>query len=110
VTLAPAVRWTREIGRGELNASLAVPLLAWVDRPFSDVRYANQFVDFRYASPAQMRAANGAVSYTFNPRSRWGVTAVYRADAMQLHEAQPVRRFTQSLALALTTHFGVRAQ
>ncbi len=106
VTLAPAARWTRQLGTGALTASLAVPLLAWVDHPYADVRYANQFVDFHYASPAQLREANGALSYTFNPGSRYAVTAAYRVDAMEFDELQPVRRFTQSFSLAVTRQFG----
>jgi len=106
ITLAPAARWTRQLGAGAVTASLAVPLLTWVDRPYADVRYANQFVNFRYASPAQLRQADGVVSYTFNPRSRYEITAAYRADVMEFNELQPVRRFTQSLSVAVTRQFG----
>jgi hypothetical protein len=108
VTLAPAARWTRRFGTGALTASVAVPLLAWVDHPYADVRYANQFVDFHYASPAQLREANGGLSYTFNSQSRYAVTAAYRVDAMEFDELQPVRRFTQSLSIAVTRQFGMR--
>jgi hypothetical protein len=106
ITLAPAARWTRHMGTGAVTASLAVPLLAWVNRPYADVRYANQFVDFRYASPAQLRQADGVLSYTFNPQSRYEITAAYRVDAMEFNELQPVRRFTQSFSLAVTRQFG----
>jgi hypothetical protein len=107
LTLAPTARWTRQLGTGALSASVAVPLLAWVDHPYADVRYANQFVDFHYASPAQLREANGALSYTFNPQGRYAFSAVYRVDAMEFDELQPVRRFTQSFSIAMTRRFGV---
>lgn len=106
VTLAPAARWTRQWGSGTLTASLAVPLLAWVDHPYADVRYANQFVDFRYASPAQLRQANVGLSYAFNPHGRNGITAAYRADLMAFDGVQTVRRFTQVLLISCTRRFG----
>jgi hypothetical protein len=106
VTVAPVARWTRRWGTGALTASLAVPLLAWVDHPYADVRYANQFVDLHYASPAQLRQANGVLSYAFNPASRYGITAAYRVDAVELDELQTVRRFTQSLLVSVTRRFG----
>lgn len=106
VTLAPAARWTHSLGSGQMTASLAMPLLAWVDRPFADVRYANQFVDFHYASPAQLRQVDGVLSYTFNPQSRYEIMAAYRINAMEFNELQPVRRVTQSFSLAVTRIFG----
>lgn len=106
ITLAPAARWSHQLGAGVFTASLALPLLAWVDHPYADVRYANQFVQFHYVPLTQFHQADGVLSYEFNPLGRYGVTAAYRADAVELDDLQPVRRFTQSLTVAVVRRFG----
>ncbi|MFI5233476.1 MAG: hypothetical protein ACHQSE_13285 [Gemmatimonadales bacterium] len=106
ITLAPAARWSRQAGPGRLTASLALPLFAWVDHPYADVRFANQFVQFHYAPLTRFHQADGVISYEFNPRGRYGVTAAYRVDAVELDELEPVRRFTQSLTVGAVRRFG----
>jgi hypothetical protein len=106
ITLAPAARWSRQLGAGLFSATLALPLFAWVDHPYADVRFANQFVGFHYVPLTRFHQADGVLSYDFNPRGRFGVTAAYRADAVELDELQPVRRFTQSLTVAIVRRFG----
>ena len=106
LTLAPVARWTRQLGAGALTASLAVPLAAWVDHPYADVRFANQFVDFRFVPVTRFRQADGALAYDFKPGDRYGFTVAYRVDAVELDDLQPVRRFTQSLTVALVRRFG----
>ncbi len=106
LTLAPAARWTRPLGDGELTASLALPLIAWVDHPYADVRFANQFVDFHYVPITQFRQAGGVLSYDFNPGGRYSFTVAYRVDAMELDDLQPVRRFTQWFTIAVVRRFG----
>ena len=106
VTLAPAARWSRNVGTGVFTAALALPLLAWVDHPYADVRFANQFVEFHFAPVTRFRQADGVLSYEFRPRGRYGIAAAYRADAVELDELQPVRRFTQSITVAVVRRFG----
>ncbi|MGH7653133.1 MAG: hypothetical protein ACREN6_00590 [Gemmatimonadaceae bacterium] len=106
ITLAPVARWSRPFGDGLFTATLALPLLAWVDHPYADVRYANQFVQFHFVPLTRFHQADGVLSYEFNLHSRYGVTAAYRVDAVELDELQPVRRFTQSLTVAVVRRFG----
>jgi hypothetical protein len=108
VTLGPTARWTRRVGAGELAASVAVPLLAWVDHPYADVRFATQLMNLRYAPPSRFRQANGELAYAFNPGSRYGVSASYRIDLVELNDLQVVHRVSQSLTLAVVRRFGVR--
>jgi hypothetical protein len=106
ITLAPAARWSRQFGAGLFTAALSLPLLAWVDHPYADVRYANQFVQFHFVPLTRFHQADGVLSYEFNPHGRFGVTAAYRADAVELDETQPVRRFSQSLTVGVVRRFG----
>lgn len=106
LSLAPAGRWTRQLGDGVLTVSLALPLIAWVDHPYADVRYANQFVDFRFTPITKFRQADGVLSYDFSPATRYTFAMTYRVDAMELDDAQPVRRFSQSLTFALIRRLG----
>jgi hypothetical protein len=106
ITLAPAARWSRQLGTGIFTAALALPLLAWVDHPYADVRYANQFVQFHFVPLTRFHQADCILSYEFNPHGRYGVMASYRADAIELDELEPVRRFTQSLTVAVVRRFG----
>lgn len=106
VTLAPAATWTRRVRGGELEAALAIPLLAWVDHPYADVRFGSQLLEPRFAPLSEFHQANGGVSYAFNPESRYGVTAAYRIDIMELNDLEPVRRAAQSISIALVRRFG----
>jgi hypothetical protein len=106
ITLAPTARWTRRIGTGEFGASLALPLLAWVDHPYSDVRFAQDFADIHFAPLSQFRQANGELSYSFRPGSRFGVAAIYRFDVVELEDLQPVRRVSQSISIGVVRRFG----
>ncbi len=108
ITLAPTARWTRRMGRGEVGASLALPLLAWVDQPYGDVRFSQQFANIHFAPLSQFHQANGELSYTFRPESRLGVTAAYRLDIVELDDLQPVRRVSQSISIGIVRRFGVR--
>jgi hypothetical protein len=108
ITLAPTARWTRRVGAGEVGASLALPLLAWVDQPYSDVRFSQQLANIHFAPLSQFHQANGELSYAFRTESRFGVTATYRLDVVDLEGLQPVRRVSQSLSIGIVRRFGVR--
>jgi hypothetical protein len=108
ITLAPTARWTRRMGTGEVGASLALPLLAWVDHPYGDVRFAQDFADIHFAPLSQFRQANGELSYAFRPERRFGITATYRLDVVELDDLQPVRRVSQSISIGIVRRFGVR--
>ena len=105
-TLAPTARWTRRLGAGQLAAALAVPLLAWVDHPYADVRYAKQLMSVRFAPLSQFHQASGELSYAFRPESRTGITASYRIGIVELDGLQPVRRVSQSLSVGVVRRFG----
>ena len=107
IALAPTARWTRRIGAGDFGASLALPLLAWVDHPYADVRFAQQFADLHFAPLTQFHQANGEVSYAFRPESRFGITVKYRLDIVELDDIQPVRRVSQSISIGIVRRFGV---
>jgi hypothetical protein len=107
LTLAPRGRWTRRAGAGEITASLAVPLLAWVDHPYADVRFAQQLANVHYAPLSQFHQANGDLSYAFRPGSRVGITATYRIDVVELDDVEPVRRVSQSLSIGVVRRFGL---
>lgn len=106
VTLAPAARWTRRVHGGDLSAMLAIPLLAWVDHPYADVRFGSQLLEPRFAPLSEFHEADGGLSYAFMPESRYGVTAAYRIKIMELDDLEPVRRASQSLSIALVRRFG----
>jgi hypothetical protein len=107
VTVAPTARWTRRVGAGQVAASLGVPLLAWVDQPFADVRYARQLLNLRFAPLSQFHEGDGELSYAFRPESRLGFTAGYRIGIFELNNAEPVRRVSQSFSIAVVRRFGV---
>jgi hypothetical protein len=106
IALAPTGRWSRRMGTGALGASLALPLLAWVDHPYADVRFAQQFADLHFAPLTQFHQANGELSYAFRPEGRFGVTATYRFDIVELNDIQPVRRVSQSISVGIVRRFG----
>jgi hypothetical protein len=108
VTLGPTGRWRRRLGMGIVAATLTVPLLAWVQHPYADVRVANGLANLRYASPSQFRQAKGELSYIFRPEDRFGLTAVYSFGLLQIDDLQPVRSVSQSLSIAVVTRFGAR--
>ena len=106
ITAAPIVRWKRRLFMGDIAASLAVPLLAAVDHPYSDVRFASQFSEVHFAPLSRFRQANGAISYSIMSSRRTHVTVAYHLDVMQLDETQRVHRVSQSLLLGLVTRLG----
>jgi len=106
LTLAPALRWTRRLGAGVLTASVALPLVAWVDHPYSDVRFANQFVDFRFVPVTEFRQVDGVVAYDISPHTTYGFTIAYRVGAVELDDLQPVRRVSQTFTVAVVRRFG----
>jgi hypothetical protein len=108
VTLSPTARWTRRVGAGEVGASLAIPVLAWVDHPYADVRFASQVMNLHFAPLSQFHQGNGELSYAFLPESRVGITAVYRLGVLELEDVEPVRRVSQSLSIAVVRRFGAR--
>jgi hypothetical protein len=105
-TLAPTARWTRRLGAGQLAAALAVPLLAWVDHPYADVRYAQQLMSVHFAPLSQFHQADGELSYAFWPESRTGITASYRIGMFELDGLEPVRRVSQSFSVGVVRRFG----
>ncbi len=106
ITAAPIIRWKRRLFSGDLAASLAVPLLAGVDHPYSDVRFASQFSEVHFAPLSRFRQANGAISYAIAATRRMHVVASYHLDVMQLDETQRVHRVSQSLTIGLVTRLG----
>ncbi len=105
ITLAPTVRWTKRFGFGDFGASLSVPLLAWVDHPYADVRFATQFSEIHFASLAQYRQASGALTYAFRPESKYGAIAAYRLSVFDLSDIEPVRRVSQSFSIGVVRRF-----
>ena len=108
VTFGPTGRWRRRLGMGIVAATLTIPLLAWVQHPYADVRVANGLANLRYASPSQFRQAKGELSYIFRPEDRFGLTAAYRFGLLQIDDLQPLRSVSQSLSIAVVTRFGAR--
>jgi len=107
-TLGPVARWTRRVGAGDFTASLGVPLIAFVDHPYADVRYATQLMNIHFVPLSQFHQANAGLSYAFRPESRIGVTATYRVGIMELDDLEPVRRVAQSLSVGVVKRFGAR--
>jgi hypothetical protein len=105
-TLAPILRWKRRVLRGEFAASIAVPLLAAVDHPYGDVRFASQFTNIHYAPLSRFREGTGAVSYTIHATRRTGIVASYHLDVMQLDETNRVRRVAQDVSVGVVTRIG----
>ncbi len=108
LTLGPTARWTRRVGPGDLSAMLAVPVIAFVDHPYADVRFAKQFGDLTFEPLTKFHQASGEVAYAFWPGSRIGLTATYRAGAMELDDFSPVHRVWQSIAIGVVKRFGAR--
>ena len=106
ITAAPVIRWKRRLFSGELAASVAVPLLAWVDHPYSDVRFASQFSEVHFAPLSRFRQATGAISYAIAATRRSHIVAAYHLDVMQLDETERVHRVSQSLTVGLVTRLG----
>jgi hypothetical protein len=106
-TLGPAARWTQRVGAGEVAASLSLPVVALVDHPYADVRFARQLTNLHIAPLSQFHQMDGELSYAFRPASRLGITATYRLGAMQLNDVEPVRRVAQSLSIGVVRRFGV---
>ncbi len=109
VTLAPTVSFAKRIGPGEFGATLAVPLLAWVDHPYADVRFATQFSEIHFASLAQYRQATGALTYTLHPQGKYGAVAAYRLNVFDLSDVEPVRRVSQSFSIGIVRRFENRS-
>ena len=84
-------------------------MLAWVDHPYADVRFATQFSEIHYASPAQYRQAAGAFTYAFHPLSKYGATAAYRLSVFDLNDIEPVRRVSQSFSIGFVRRFENRS-
>jgi hypothetical protein len=106
LTLAPVVRWKRRLFAGEIAASVAVPLLAAVDHPYADVRFASQFSELHFASLSRFHQANGAISYAAAIARRLDILAMYHLDVMQLDETERVHRVSQTLTVGLVTRLG----
>ena len=105
-SVAPTARWTRRIARGEITAKLGVPLLALVDHPYADVRYATQVMSFRLASVERLRQADGSVAYEFAFSRRFALRAEYRLTAFALDDSEPIRRVAQTLSLGISRRLG----
>jgi hypothetical protein len=108
LTLGPIARWTRHVGPGDLSALLSVPLIAFADHPYADVRFAKQFADVTFEPLTKFHQASGEVAYAFLPESRIGLTATYRVGAMELDDFSPIHRVWQSIAIGVVKRFGAR--
>jgi hypothetical protein len=105
-TVAPTARWSRRVGAGDLVATIGVPLIALLDHPYADVRYAAQVTHFRLASLSSLRQADGGVSYEIAAGRGAGIIAQYRLSVLALDDFEPIRRVSQSLSLGMIRRFG----
>jgi hypothetical protein len=108
ISLAPTITWMRRLGANELSGSLGVPLVALVDRSYSDLRAPDQLARGRLAFPSNLRQANFEVSYVIHPERNFGFTAAYGVGVLELIDAEPSGGVAQVLSVGVVTRFGKR--
>ena len=105
-SLGPAAAWARALGGGQLSADIGVPLFAFVDHPFSDIRGEHAPLTFRFASVESYRGFRGGLSYTHAFSRTTGIVYAYRIDFLHFDDDQPVRAVTQSLSVGFVRRIG----
>jgi hypothetical protein len=105
-SLGPAAAWAHALGGGELSANVGVPLFAFVDHPFSDIRGEHAPLTFRFTSIESYRGFHGGLSYTHAVTRTTGIVYAYRIGFLHFDDDQPVRAVTQSLSIGLVRRIG----
>ena len=108
-TLGPVIAWSRALGGGRLTADAAMPLLAFVDHPYSDIRGKSAPLSFRFASLSNYRELNGGLSFSRPVSRTMGIVYAYHVGVVHFDDDQPVRSVTQRISVGLTTKLGGRA-
>ncbi len=106
LSLGPAARWEHDFAGGRIAANLAIPLLALVDHPYSDIRAQSAPVDLRLVSLSSYRGLNGGLSFTNPLTQRLGVVCAYRVGVLHFDDEQPLHTVTQSLSIGIVRRIG----
>ena len=105
-TVGPAVELRRAIGTGAAQLDLDAPLFGFSDRSYSETKSGQPLLDFRRVGPGELRALNGALTYTPAPLGRVGLVFAYRFSILNYRDAQPMRAVSQSFSIGLSRYFG----
>ena len=100
-SLGPEAAWAHALGGGELSANIGVPLVAFVDHPFSDIRGEHAPLSFRFTSVENYRGFRGGLRYTHAVSRTTGIVYAYRIGFLHFDDEQPVRAVTQSLSIGI---------
>jgi hypothetical protein len=109
-SIGPAVAWAHALGGGQLSANVGVPLVAFVDHPFADIRGAHAPLVFHFASIESYRGFRGGLSYTHPVTRATGIVYAYRIRFLHFDDDQPVRAVTQSVSIGIARRIGRMAK
>lgn len=104
--LGPAAAWRRALAGGTASGVLAAPLVALVDRPYSDLKAARPRVALRAAAPGEFRALHGGLAYAPATGRRVGLVGSWTFDVRRYDDVQPVRAVSQRVAVGVVARFG----
>ncbi len=103
LSLAPAVALERPFGdRRALAASLAIPLVALVSRPYSDVQVFRYGVPVRAVLVGRLQALDLGVRYATPVAPRADLVLGYRLVVERLRDLEPYRWASQSVWVAVS--------
>lgn len=106
ITIGPSVAWRQSIGAGTGTIQFGVPLVGFVDHPYSDTRTATTLIDARFATASTIRGVSASVSYAPALSRRVGVEYAYRLRTLQYADVQPLRSVSQAISVGLVTRLG----
>lgn len=99
--LGPTVRWLVGAPGGSARIELGTPLVALIDRPYSDLKSEPSVFALRGGTPARFRAADGSIAYALG-----GFLLAYRFNYLRYDDSSPLRGVSQSFSLGVRSTFG----
>jgi hypothetical protein len=105
-TLGPQASWARRIVGGAAAVRVSVPVVAFVVRPYADLRSAQDRWPIHFAFPSTFQQVRTELSYARPLSSLLDLSARYRFDVTHVNGEQPIRSATQSLRFGFVLRAG----
>jgi hypothetical protein len=105
IGLGPALRTDVHLGTRTLSNLVRVPVVNWIDYPYSNGKANGAHVVLAFASLNTLRAVDDELTYRAGHVGDRGVTWRYRVSYLRYHLAEPRVFAEQSFALALDFPF-----
>jgi hypothetical protein len=109
-TLGPTGTVRRNLGSGEVAATVVLPMVGLAHQPYANTRQEREPFTVRAIGLSALRGASFGARYESSKNARFGIVAEYHLRAFDYTGGWRMRSLTNSTAIGIVSRFGTKGR